>query len=186
MSGHGDRSTRSGSIAVLWLARWGAGLLTVLLWCCPVRAQIPALDDVRVLAPRSGLERVVGYWLAIDLEGERPNRSVIHVYHREGRLYGRIVRTLDARGHEIHPVCDRCAGDLKGLPYSQIEFIRDLRPTADGWTGGTVIDLRPGPLQGTVASCDLILLDGDRAELRGYLGPRWLGRSSVWIRQAGP
>ena len=54
MSGHGDRSTRSGSIAVLWLARWGAGLLTVLLWCCPVRAQIPALDDVRVLVRNTG------------------------------------------------------------------------------------------------------------------------------------
>jgi hypothetical protein len=123
-----------------------------------------------------------GFWLAREQEGDGATRSVIHLYLRQGRLHGRIVRTLDAQGREISPVCVRCAGENKGKPYSDIEFIRDLKPTPQGATDGTVLDLRPGSMQGLTANCDVILKGRDTAVLHGYLGPRWLGRSSTWQR----
>lgn len=123
-----------------------------------------------------------GYWLARDDEGDAPTRSVIHLYLRQGRLHGRITRTLDAQGLEIAPVCVRCPGENRGRPYTDIEFIRDLKPTRQGAMDGTVIDLRPGAMQGLTAHCDLTLRGRDTAVLHGYLGPRWLGRSSTWQR----
>ncbi len=123
-----------------------------------------------------------GYWLARDEEGDGSTRSVIHLYLRQGRLHGRIVRTLDEQGQEISPVCVRCPGENRGKPFSAIEFVRDLKPTPEGATEGTVIDLRPGSMQGLTAYCDLTLRGRDTAVLHGYLGPRWLGRSSTWQR----
>ncbi|MGY0195865.1 DUF2147 domain-containing protein [Leptothrix sp. BB-4] len=126
-----------------------------------------------------------GEWLAADPDARQSTRSVIRIQRREGRLFGRIVRTLDADGREIAPACEHCLGDLKGRAYTDIEFIRDLKPGTRGWTGGTVIDLRPGAWQGTIANCELSL-KGDKAVLLGYIGMRWLGRTSVWERLPRP
>ncbi|RZS52138.1 DUF2147 domain-containing protein [Sphaerotilus mobilis] len=149
-------------------------------------ASAQEIDRLRALGARPAVDPLEGHWLASDPDGELSTRSVVHIYRRNGRLYGRIVRTLDAQGRELSPVCERCVGDLKGKRYTEIEFIRDLKPTSKGWTGGSVIDLRPGALQGALANCDLSLQDDDKAVLHGYLGLRWLGRSSTWVRHAEP
>jgi hypothetical protein len=127
-----------------------------------------------------------GHWMASDPDGGVATRSVIHLYRRDGLLFGRIVRTFDDKGDEVWPRCERCPGDLRGKRFDDIEFIRDLRPTGKAWAGGSVLDLRPGPLQGTQASCDLTLRDDGKAVLHGYIGLRWLGRSSIWIRHQEP
>ncbi len=165
--------------------RWRLALLAV--WAGLVGAtSAQELDRLRVPGARPAADPLEGHWLASDPDGEPSTRSVIHIYRRNGRLFGRIVRTLDAEGRELTPVCERCMGDLKGKRYTDIEFIRDLKPAANGWVGGSVIDLRPGALQGALASCDLTLQGDDKAVLHGYMGMRWLGRSSTWVRSAEP
>jgi uncharacterized protein (DUF2147 family) len=141
----------------------------------------PQSTDTRAVA-----DPLEGHWVGKDPDGSMLTSSVIRIYRRDGRLYGKIVRTVDEKGREIHPVCERCPGDLKGARFTDIEFIRDLRHTGKAWTDGSVIDLRPGPLQGTVASCDLTLQDDGTAVLHGYLGLRWLGRASTWVRLVEP
>ncbi|MDP4300754.1 DUF2147 domain-containing protein [Leptothrix discophora] len=143
------------------------------------------IDRLRALSTRLAPDPLEGQWLAVDPDAETPTRSIIQIYRRNGRLFGRIVKTMDAQGHELEPVCERCVGDLRGKRYTEIEFIRDLKPSGSGWVGGAVVDLRPGPLQGALASCDLTL-QGERAVLHGYMGLRWLGKSSIWVRHIGP
>jgi uncharacterized protein (DUF2147 family) len=144
------------------------------------------VDRSRFLDVRPTPDPLEGYWLARDPDGVVSTRSVIRIYRRSGRLHGRIVLTMSANGDQLTPVCERCPGDLKGRPFSDFDFIRDLRPSGKAWTGGSVIDLRPGPLQGILASCDLTLQNDDTAVLHGYLGLRWLGRSSIWTRYIEP
>lgn len=156
--------------------------------CLAVVSWVHAEDGIehRGLDGPSVADPLEGYWLAKDPDDELSTRSVIHIYRRSGRLYGRIVRTFDVSGREVFPVCERCPGELKGRLYSDVEFIRDLRPRGKGWADGWVIDLRPGPLQGAQASCDLTLQGDGMAVLHGYIGFRWLGRSSTWVRHPKP
>ena len=125
---------------------------------------------------------LVGLWRASE-DGGDGSSSIIELSIRDERMVGRIVRVVDAKGVETHPVCAKCKGPLEGRPLKGMEFITDLRREGDRWIDGHVIDLRSGFLQGTVVSCDLTLVDG-KAVIRGYFVARILGGSSTWTRVA--
>jgi uncharacterized protein (DUF2147 family) len=132
-------------------------------------------------AAASATEPLLGLWQGSD-EGSNPKTtSIIEVFAQGDRLNARIVRTLDAQGQEIHPVCTRCPGELQGKPTRGMVFVRDLRKQGEQWVDGRVIDLRPGSSQGWTATCDLTLING-QAVLHGYMGLRAFGQSSRWKR----
>lgn len=126
-------------------------------------------------------ELLVGKWLAADDDTPQKYSSIVETYLQGDRLFARILKTVDARGNEIDPVCENCPGDLKGKPTKGMVFVSDLRKQGDRWVGGRVIDLRAGATQGWIATCDLTLIDS-KAVLHGYLGLRALGKSSYWVR----
>lgn len=122
-------------------------------------------------------DRVLGRWLAI--EGADGTVSTIELYLEGDALAGRVIRVTDADGQVLHPVCERCAGDLEGKPITGMRFLWGLHPEEGKWVGGSVIDLRDGITQGTVASAELALVDGN-VRLHAHLGIRALGQSRTW------
>ena len=132
------------------------------------------------VAPARADDPLVGLWRASEAGGDGSS-SIIELSIRDARMVGRIVRTVDAHGVETHPVCAKCKGPLAGQPMQGMQFISDLRFDGTRWVDGHVIDLRGGPLQGAVVSCDLTLVDG-KAVIRGYFLARVLGGSSTWTR----
>ena len=62
-----------------------------------------------------------------------------------------------------------------------IEILRGLRATADGWSGGEIYD----PTSGRRYSAAVAMDGPDRLRVRGYLGIRLLGRTTVWTRVQG-
>jgi hypothetical protein len=134
--------------------------------------------------PEAVSEPLVGYWRAP--AGDDSGRSsIVELFIRDERLYGRIVRTEAADGSVQHPVCERCAEPHKGQPVQGIEFVTGLRKDGDAWVDGRVMDLRPGWTQGLTGICELRLVDG-HAELLGYRGLRAFGETSIWTRVPAP
>lgn len=126
-------------------------------------------------------EPLLGKWHALDDDSPLGIASIVELYLQGDRLSGRIIKTVDASGNELHPVCENCTGELRGKPIKGMQFIWSLRKQGNKWVDGHVIDLRSGPTQGFEASCDLSMVDS-KAVLHGYIGIRAFGKSNQWSR----
>jgi hypothetical protein len=137
----------------------------------------PALLWALATGARADATRLEGFWIATD--SAHGTRSLIELFVDGSELKGRIVAITDRDGQALDPICDKCGEALRGKKVVGATFIWGLKKEGERWKGGRVIDLRPGPLQGVEASCELDLVDG-RARIYGYLGLRAFGRESVW------
>lgn len=135
-------------------------LLPVLLlfWACGVQAQT-----------------VIGKWKTIDDESGK-EKSIVELFERDGKLFGRIVKILDTQ-KDPDPVCDKCPNDDPRYNKKIIgmEFIRDLTRDGQEYAGGDILD----PEAGKVYRCKL-WLEGDDLLVRGYWGPFY--RTQTWKR----
>ncbi len=160
-------------------ALWAVALAACLLGS----AGADARADTPAAAPGEQALAVLGTWHAP--AGDDSGRaSIVELFLRDGQLYGRILRTVDAQGAEIDAACKGCPDDLAGQPLKGMTFVRDLKPDGDRWVDGRVMDLRPGWSQGMVGICEIRMV-GDRLELFGYRGLRALGETSTWTRIGG-
>ncbi|MDD2179975.1 DUF2147 domain-containing protein [Acidovorax sp. D2M1] len=126
-------------------------------------------------------ESLIGFWRAVD-DGNKLI-SIIELYLDEATLNGRIVSITDATGRQLNPICEKCSGDLKNKSLIGYRFIRKLRRHDERWVGGEVVDLRPGIGQGTVAQCEIELVDG-KAQLLGYMFFGLVRGKATWERVA--
>lgn len=131
---------------------------------------------------QSNDDLLLGLWKAKDNLG---TVSIIEFYAVGEKINGRIVNIIDSNGVQIDPLCERCAGELKNQRVRSLTFINGLSKSNGKWTGGSVIDIRPGLFQGVVARCE-IEVKGNKAILFGFLKYRWISGSSVWDRVNSP
>ncbi|MBQ0935914.1 DUF2147 domain-containing protein [Ideonella paludis] len=136
-----------------------------------------SLPAVSTLAVAS--EPLAGRWLARDASSGV--ESTIELFLESDQMYGRIVSLRTQDGEVFDPICTGCKGALKDAKVVGAIFITGLRRSGDKWVGGKVVDLRPGPMQGTIANCEIELLQG-RVKLFGYLWLRWLSGTDYWER----
>ncbi|MGH7893652.1 MAG: DUF2147 domain-containing protein, partial [Candidatus Binatia bacterium] len=119
----------------------------------------------------------LGLWYA---EG---GAAQVVIEHCEGTLCGRVVwlrSPFDEDGCELLDRHNPAQG-LRLRPVLGIEIMRGLEPSpgdSDVWVGGEIYD----PTSGRTYRCELSLDGEDHLRLRGYLGVRWLGRTTRWIR----
>ena len=131
-------------------------LCLLLLWTGAARAQ-----------------SVTGKWKTIDDESGI-EKSVVELFERDGKLYGRIVKILDTT-KDPDPVCDKCPTDDPRFKKKIIgmEFIRDMTREGDAYAGGDILD----PEAGKVYRCKL-WIEGSDLMVRGYWGPFY--RTQTW------
>ena len=121
---------------------------------------------------------VLGTWASYDdVSGEK--KSLVKIYEKDGKVYGKIVQLFLSPEDPPDPVCDEC--DEDDPRYKQkimgMEIIKGLKKDGDEYNGGTVLD----PENGEVYKCKIWLEDGNLI-LRGYIGFSLLGRSQTWKR----
>jgi uncharacterized protein (DUF2147 family)/fucose 4-O-acetylase-like acetyltransferase len=101
----------------------------------------------------------------------------------EGTVCGEVVwlrHPFDEHGCDLRDV-ENPDPELRSRPVVGMEILRDLQASPDDpdeWSGGEIYDPGSGRTYGAVVEMD----GPDRLRLRGYLGIRLLGRTTIWIR----
>ncbi len=119
---------------------------------------------------------IVGKWKTIDDKTGEP-KSIVQIYEKEGKYFGRITELFRKPGEDPDPVCDKCPDDdpRKDQPTKGMIIIKDLVKTSTGYSGGTILD----PKEGKIYTCKLWIEDG-KLMVRGYIV--FFFRTQTWHR----
>ncbi|MEK6783439.1 MAG: DUF2147 domain-containing protein [Bacteroidota bacterium] len=121
-------------------------------------------------------QSVIGKWKTIDDNTGEP-RSLVDIYEREGKIYGKITKLFPKIGEDPDPVCDDC--DPEDSRYLKkiigMEIIESLTRDDEEYGGGYILD----PENGKVFRCK-IWVEGNLLKVRGYLGPFY--RTQSWLK----
>ena len=115
---------------------------------------------------------IVGKWTTIDDDSGKA-KSIVEIFKKsDGKYYGKIVQLLQKPENEN---CVACKDDRKNKPLIGLEIIRGLKMEGKEFTGGTITD----PKSGKTYKCT-ITRNGDKLNVRGYVGISLMGRTQVW------
>lgn len=121
---------------------------------------------------------VVGRWKTIDDKTGNP-KSIVEIFQDGNTFKARVAELISPK--EPNPLCKECPGDKKGKPVLGIEMMWDMKETKPGeeWADGHIMD----PENGKVYKCRLrIRENGEKLDVRGYIGFSLLGRTQTWLR----
>ena len=121
-------------------------------------------------------QNIIGKWKTIDDETNEP-RSVVELYERNGKVYGKILKLLLKPNEEQDPVCEEC--DVNDARYQKkiigMEILKEMKKSGEEYSEGNILD----PNNGKIYNCK-IWLEGNDLKLRGYWGPFY--RTQTWQR----
>ncbi|QNB05677.1 DUF2147 domain-containing protein [Herbaspirillum frisingense] len=121
----------------------------------------------------------LGLWKSIDDTTGRP-KALIRITENNGELSGRIEKLFRAPEEDQNPVCQKCEGELKDQPVIGMTILSGLKKDGDEYNGGQIID----PANGKVYKSKLSVVDdGQKLNVRGYVGMPMLGRTQTWLRE---
>ncbi len=119
---------------------------------------------------------IVGKWKTIDEETNEA-KSIVEVFEKDGKYFGKIVKLLKKREDGTESKCDKCPDDdpRKGQPTLGMEIIQGLEKDGDEFSGGTILD----PEEGKIYTCKLWVEDG-KLMVRGYIA--FFFRTQTWLK----
>ena len=120
-------------------------------------------------------QSIVGKWKTID-DNTGKERSIVEIYERGGKYFGKIVKLFREPGEDPDPICDECKGERKDKKVIGMEIITDMEFDQDDneWEEGEILD----PEDGKVYDCKLWVEEG-KLKVRGYL--YFLYRTQTWL-----
>jgi uncharacterized protein (DUF2147 family) len=119
-------------------------------------------------------QSITGKWKTIDDE-TGDETSVVEIFERSGKIFGKVIRIFPKPGDDADPVCDKCPED-DGRYNKKIigmEIIKDMKKADDSFEDGNILD----PKIGRIYRCKL-WLEGNDLKVRGYWGPFF--RTQTW------
>ena len=131
---------------------------------------------VVVCATGSAQDDILGKWKTIDDETGDP-KSIVEIYERGDRVYGKIVKLFRNGDEDPDPICDLCPKEDEryGKKIIGMEIIRDLQKEGNEYTNGTVLK----PDEGKIFKCK-IWREEDKLKIRGYWG--FFYRTQTWVK----
>ena len=121
-------------------------------------------------------QSVIGKWKTIDDNTGEP-RSIVDVFERNSKVYGKITKLYRKPGENPDPLCDECEQDdtryLKKI--IGMEIMEGLAKEGEEYGGGYILD----PDNGKVYRCR-IWVEDKQLKVRGYLGPFF--RTQSWLK----
>lgn len=122
-----------------------------------------------------GAQSIFGKWQTTD-EKSGKEKSVIEIFQKGGKTFGKVVQIFPAKGEDPDPICSECdeSDDRYGKKVIGMEILRDMVAVDGGsYDEGEILD----PEIGKVYRCKLWLEDGNLM-VRGYWGPFF--RTQTW------
>jgi uncharacterized protein (DUF2147 family) len=124
-----------------------------------------------------------GLWKTIDDKTGKP-RSLIRINEADGAYSAVVEKGLrpDDTGNRV---CDKCTDERKGQKIIGMTIAKNLKakegdnPNRE-YQGGEILD----PENGKIYKCKMKLSeDGNKLEVRGFVGVSLFGRSQIWMRE---
>ena len=132
-----------------------------------------------VIVPLQAAEpTAVGLWEQVDENSGKPE-SWFRITERNGVYEGAIVKIFFKPGEDPNWVCDKCEGAERGAPVLGLTLIKGMHRNGLSYEGGTIMDPRDGSVYRALMK---LSPDGQKLEVRGFLGISLFGRSQVWNR----
>ena len=119
-----------------------------------------------------------GTWKTID-DNTGKQKGEVTIVDNGGVFTGNVSKIL-VPGDE-NKTCTKCTDDRKDQPIKGLTILTGLKPNGNNnWDGGQILD----PENGKVYSAKMSLSeDGQKLNVRGFLGISLLGRTQTWIRE---
>ena len=142
------------------------------------------ITGAAVLVGAAGLQlraaepSAVGLWEQVDENHGKPE-SWFKITERNGVYQGNIVKIFFKPGEDENFVCDKCEGDERGRPVLGLALIKGMQRNGNSYENGTIMDPRDGKVYRALMR---LSEDGQKLEVRGYLGISLFGRSQTWNR----
>ncbi len=131
---------------------------------------------------------VTGFWRTFD-DVTGLEKSVVEIKEQDGELVGTIQKLSPKPDRPPNPVCEKCSGEFKDQPILGLRFLWGLKPAEDKedkknqWKNGKILD----PNNGKIYSSKIKMLDnGQKLEVRGFIGISMFGRTQTWLRTEKP
>lgn len=120
---------------------------------------------------------ITGKWKTFDDETLEV-KSIVEVFKKEGKYYGRIVKLFRKSTEDPDPVCTECDDEDPRFNKKIIglEILKDMKKIGEEYSEGTILD----PKNGKVYRCKIWTEEQD-LKLRGYLGPFY--RTQTWMKE---
>ncbi|MGI9279946.1 MAG: DUF2147 domain-containing protein [Endozoicomonas sp.] len=132
--------------------------------------------SVLVLPALSFANGYVGQWKTVNEETNEAE-SLVTIWKDGNELKGKIEQILDPEARDM--VCEKCEGEKKDQKLEGLTFIWGMEKDGSKYDDGKILD----PTSGKVYSASMKLIeDGEKLEVRGYLGFALLGRTQVWVK----
>ena len=116
-------------------------------------------------------------WKTIDDKTKKAKAIVKFTEQKNGTLTASIQSILTP-GEEN--ACSKCEGPYKGKSLKGLTIVHGLKNSGGAnYQDGTILDPNSGKqykLKGTLAA------DGQKLELRGFMGVSVIGRNQTWVR----
>ena len=124
-------------------------------------------------------QTIVGKWKTIDDNTGKP-RSIVEIYEREGKFFGKVLKTFPEPGDDPDPICDECEDHRKDQKIIGMEIITDMKSSKKGeYDKGEILD----PENGNIYDCKLWIDEEGNLKVRGYLF--FFYRTQTWLPYAG-
>jgi len=127
---------------------------------------------------RAAEPTAAGLWEQVDDKTGKAE-SWFKIVERNGVYEGGIVKIFYKPGEDENWVCDRCEGADRGKPVLGLTMIKGMRRNGLSYENGTILDPRDGSVYRALMR---VSPDGQKLEVRGYLGISLFGQSQVWNR----
>ena len=128
----------------------------------------------------------IGYWKTIDDVTGKP-KSILQIsLANKNMLMGTVVKIFPRPGYDENEVCSACTGSRHNKRIVGMVIMENLKQSSSNpneWKGGKILD----PLNGKTYHCYIqVIENGQKLNVRGYIGLPLFGRSQTWLRVNSP
>ncbi len=117
-----------------------------------------------------------GQWKTID-DNTGNAKSIVEIWIDNGELKGKVLELINPE--EPNQKCEDCKGARKDQPIVGMEFIWGLTQEDGVWDGGEILDPDNGKIYRAKIS---VIENGQKLDVRGYIGFAFIGRTQTWER----
>jgi uncharacterized protein (DUF2147 family) len=117
-----------------------------------------------------------GQWKTID-DNTGKAKSIVEIWVEDGELKGKVLELINPK--EPNQKCEDCKGDRKNQPIVGMQFIWGLTQEDGVWDGGEILDPDNGKIYRAKIS---VIENGQKLDVRGYIGFAFIGRTQTWER----